>query len=152
MKGATAQADLLGIFGREGLDLAARWTTPATGSPVYNAIKLYRNYDGAKSAFGDVSVRADAPQPDEIAAFAAVRTRDNALTVVLINKQLDAEAAVQLALANFVPRGKAQRWQLVNGAIARAADVTATDALTLPRQSVTLLVVPGVKSKRRAVR
>ncbi len=25
MNGATAQADILGIFGREGLDLAARW-------------------------------------------------------------------------------------------------------------------------------
>ena len=28
INGATAQADVLGIFGREGLDLAARWTTP----------------------------------------------------------------------------------------------------------------------------
>jgi hypothetical protein len=152
MNGATAQADLLGIFGREGLDLAARWTTPPGGSPVYNAIKLYRNYDGAKSAFGDVNVSANAPQPDEVAAFAALRTRDHALTVVLINKQLDAEAPVQLQLASFVPRGNAQRWQLVNGAIARAADVSATDTLTLPRQSVTLLVIPGGKSKRRAVR
>ncbi|MBV8517259.1 MAG: glycoside hydrolase family 44 protein [Acidobacteria bacterium] len=152
MNGATAQADLLGIFGREGLDLAARWTTPPTGSPVYNAFKLYRNYDGAKSSFGDVSVEATAPQPDEVAAFAAIRTRDNALTIVLINKQLDAEASVQLQLANFVPRGNAQRWQLANGTIARAADVAANATLTLPRQSVTLLVVPGTKVKRRAVR
>ncbi len=30
INGATAQADLLGIFGREGLDLATRWTTPDT--------------------------------------------------------------------------------------------------------------------------
>ena len=29
ISGATAQADILGIFGREGLDLATRWTTPA---------------------------------------------------------------------------------------------------------------------------
>ena len=28
INGATAQADILGIFGREGLDLATRWTTP----------------------------------------------------------------------------------------------------------------------------
>jgi len=31
INGATAQADVLGIFGREGLDLATRWTTPAAG-------------------------------------------------------------------------------------------------------------------------
>ena len=30
INGATAQADILGIFGREGLDMAARWTTPAS--------------------------------------------------------------------------------------------------------------------------
>ena len=29
INGATAQADVFGIFGREGLDMAARWTTPA---------------------------------------------------------------------------------------------------------------------------
>ena len=29
INGATTQADILGIFGREGLDLATRWTTPA---------------------------------------------------------------------------------------------------------------------------
>jgi hypothetical protein len=31
INGATTQADILGIFGRENLDLAARWTTPDAG-------------------------------------------------------------------------------------------------------------------------
>ena len=35
INGATAQADVLGIFGREGLDVAARWTTPATKSQPF---------------------------------------------------------------------------------------------------------------------
>src|SRR5258707_14884096 len=52
MNGATTQADLWGIFGREGLDLANRWTTPATGSPTYLAMKLFRNYDGNGSGLG----------------------------------------------------------------------------------------------------
>ena len=46
INGATTQADVLGIFGREGLDLAARWTTPDSATPTYKAIKIYRNYDG----------------------------------------------------------------------------------------------------------
>src|SRR5258708_38156801 len=65
INGATSQADIYGIFGREGLDLATRWTTPATGSPVYNAMKMYRNYDGNKSGFGDTSVSATVPNPAE---------------------------------------------------------------------------------------
>ena len=54
INGATVEADILGIFGREGLDLATRWVVPNTGTPAYNAIKMYRNYDGSsKSAFGE---------------------------------------------------------------------------------------------------
>ena len=49
INGATAQADILGIFGREGLDLATRWTTPAAARPLYKAMKMFRNYDGNKS-------------------------------------------------------------------------------------------------------
>ena len=63
INGATAQADILGIFGREGLDIAARWTTPASSTPTYKAMKMYRNYDGNKSAFGDTSVAATMSNP-----------------------------------------------------------------------------------------
>ena len=63
INGATAQADILGIFGWQGLDLATRWTTPAASTPTYNAMKMYRNYDGNKSTFGDTSVSATGPEP-----------------------------------------------------------------------------------------
>jgi hypothetical protein len=69
INGATAQADILGIFGREGLDLAARWTTPASSTPTYKAMKMYRNYDGNKSTFGDTSVAATMSNPDTVAAL-----------------------------------------------------------------------------------
>ena len=63
INGATTQADILGIFGREGLDLATRWTTPAASTPTYKAMKMFRNYDGNKSGFGDISVNAAGPEP-----------------------------------------------------------------------------------------
>lgn len=46
MNGATTQADILGIFGREGLDLATRWTSPPNDSPTFKAFQMFRNYDG----------------------------------------------------------------------------------------------------------
>jgi hypothetical protein len=143
MNGATAQADILGILGREGIDMATRWVTPDTGTPAYNAMKMYRNYDGAKSTFGDISVRATAPNPDNVAAFAAVRSSDRALTVMLVNKQLTTAAPIALNLANYTPTGAAQRWQLTSSGIARAADVAAGTSITLPAQSVTILTFPG---------
>src|SRR5204862_119848 len=73
INGATTQADILGIFGREGLDIGTRWTTPDPTTPTYKAMKMYRNYDVQKSTFGDTSVAATGPNPDNVAAFAAVR-------------------------------------------------------------------------------
>jgi PKD repeat protein len=150
INGATAQADILGIFGREGLDMAARWTTPGASTPTYKAMKMYRNYDGARSTFGDVSVRATVPDPDTLSAFAAERTSDGALTVMVVNKALSGSTPATISLAGFPPAGTAERWQLTSSnAIVRLADVgTATGAIstTLPPQSITLFVIPRATS------
>jgi Glycoside hydrolase family 44/Calx-beta domain/Domain of unknown function (DUF4214) len=118
MNGATTQADIWGIFGREGLDLADRWTTPAAGSPTYLAMKMFRNYDGNKSAFGDQSVAASVGNPDQVDAFSAVRSSDGTLTVLVVNKNLfdpnnpAATTQVTINLSNFASAGVAQEWQL----------------------------------------
>ena len=147
INGATAQADILGIFGREGLDLATRWTSPSAGTPTYNAMKMYRNYDGNKSAFGDTSVRATGPNPDNVSVFAAVRSSDGALTIMVINKQLGAGALPIINLSNFAPAGTAQVWQLTSAnTITRLSDLSFTGSTitnNLPAQSITLFVVPA---------
>jgi hypothetical protein len=143
MSGAIAQADLLGIFGREGLDMAARWGTPPISSPVFQVMKLFRNYDGQKSGFGDVSVRATAPDADDVAVYAAERSADGSLTVVLINKRPAVSADVRLGIRGR-RSGTAQRFEVAAGRpVRRVGDVRvgAGEPLTLPAQSVTLLVV-----------
>mgnify|MGYP001809904485 CR=1 FL=1 len=144
MNGATAQADLLGIFGREGLDIAARWAAPAPGSPTYLAFKLYRNYDGKGSTFGDRSITAQVPDPDTLAAFAARRSRDGALTVVAINKQLDRPASVRLTLAGFAATGTVEPYRLAAGRLEALSPVSYAGGLItteLPAQSVTLFIL-----------
>ncbi len=145
VNGATAQADIYGIFGREGLDIAARWTTPDASTPTYKAMKLYRNYDGNKLGFGDTSVRAAVPNPDNVSAFAAVRSTDNALTVMVINKYLSGSTPVTVNLANFSGNGSGQVWQLTAAnTITRLADAPYSGpavSLTVPAQSITLLVL-----------
>lgn len=146
MNGATAQADILGIFGREGLDLATRWTTPATGSPVYDSMKIYRNYDGLDSGFGQISVNTAVPNPDELAAYSAVRTNDGALTIMVINKDLLNATPAVLDLANFPAQNTAQVWQISgSGSITRLADLATSGATiteVVPAKSITLLVIP----------
>ena len=145
INGATAQADILGILGREGLDLAERWTTPASGSPAFKAIQMYRNYDGARSVFGNVAVSVSNPiNPDTLAVFAAQRSADAALTVMLVHKALSNPTNITLALTNFTG-AVAQVWQLTSANnITRLADAAVVDGkvgLTLPAQSITLLVL-----------
>ncbi|MFC4145906.1 glycoside hydrolase family 44 protein [Micromonospora mangrovi] len=86
MNGALAEADVLGIFGREGLDLANLWTAPKSDQPVANAFRIYRNYDGAGGAFGETSVRATSADQEKLAVYAAERGSDKALTLVVVNK------------------------------------------------------------------
>jgi glycosyl hydrolase family 44 len=151
INGATAQADILGIFGREGLDLATRWTTPDGSTPTYKAIRLYRNYDGHLSTFGDVHVRAVAPDPDTLSAFAAQRRSDGALTVMVVHKRMSGNTPVTLSLANFGAKGSVQAWQLTAAnTIARLADLPVTSnavSTTVPPQSVTLFVIPASSGK-----
>src|SRR5215813_9970874 len=140
INGATAQADILGIFGREGLDMAARWATPASTTPTYKAMKLYRNYDGNRSAFGETSVSASTPNPDAVSAFASVRASDGALTLMIVNKTT-ATTVAALSLNRYGHNGTAQPWQLTSAnAITRLADVSvagSSPTVTLPPQSIT---------------
>ncbi|WP_144155388.1 glycoside hydrolase family 44 protein [Paraburkholderia sp. BCC1885] len=147
MNGATAQADVLGIFGREGLDIATRWGVLNPDMPVYKAIKLYRNYDGQGSGFGTTSVADTQPDPDQVSSFAALRDHDHVMTIVVINKQLDQAADATIAINNFdASQGKAETWQLMDNAITRQHDTDYASGklhLTLPPKTVTLLVLHG---------
>ena len=145
INGATTQADVLGIFGREGLDMATRWTTPDSSTPTYKAMKLYRNYDGAKSTFGDISVLDSVPDPDSLSSFAALRSSDGALTVMVINKSLTNNALAAVNIANYSAAGIAQVWQLTStNSITRLSDINFTGSslnLSAPAQTITLLVI-----------
>ncbi|MEZ6142102.1 MAG: glycoside hydrolase family 44 protein [Zavarzinella sp.] len=93
--GGLAQAELFAIFGREKLDSAFIWTKPEGTQEL--AWKLYRNYDGAGGVFGEQFVASSANHPD-LTIHAARRASDNALTIVVINKNLGKECHLELDL------------------------------------------------------
>ena len=86
INGAVAQADILGIFGREGLDMATLWDPPERLEPGAFAFRMYRNYDGNGAKFGDIVIPATSPDPDKLAIFAAERSDDGITTIMVINK------------------------------------------------------------------
>jgi hypothetical protein len=90
VSGGLAQADVLGVLGREGVYLASYWGKGAAveALPPYvaAAFKLYRNYDGKGGKFGDTAVQASVADADSASVFAATDA-SGALTVIAINKQ-----------------------------------------------------------------
>jgi hypothetical protein len=161
INGAVAQADILGIFGREGLDLGTMWPTsdPSGQIPGMMAFAMYRNYDGNNSTFGDMglastSMAAGADAEGSLAVYGALRTSDNAVTVMVINKTY-ADQAQTLNLANVNASGPAKAYLYSNAnlnaivpqpnitvAPPAQGSTTSTLSTTFPAQSITLLVIP----------
>ena len=101
---ALAQAEALAIFGREGVDLAARWVAPAPGSRVEDAFRLYLDYDGLGSAVAGDSVQASSASVDEVGAYAVAGTGTR-LFLLLFNKATGPrDAAVTLPAAPALAR------------------------------------------------
>jgi len=116
--GAITQALVLGIFGREKVDLAALETPPMSGSIGEDAFKLYRNYDGMGGQYGDTSVRAVSDAPNDLQSFAAF-TAGGKVTVVLVNTN---PVATTTANLTFNGMGDGGPWRaFVFGAAGRLA-------------------------------
>jgi hypothetical protein len=147
INGALAQADVLGIFGREGLDLATLWDPPTAQQPGAFAFRIYRNYDAAGGAFGETSVRAASTDQERLAIYAAQRSRDNALTLVVINKATAGlTSAITITGFNAAAAAQVYRYSAANlGAIVRQADQPISGGrftMLFPATSITLLIVP----------
>jgi hypothetical protein len=157
INGALAQADILGIFGREGLDLATLWgpPDPTTQIPGLMAYEIYRNYDGNYSEFGGTALASTSADQSKLSVYGAVRASDGQVTVVVINKSYGALTAT-LSLANLTPNGAAKAYLYSNAnlnAIVAQPNVTVTAPVSgsttstianysFPAQSITLLVIP----------
>ena len=115
INGALAQADVLGIFGREGLDLATLFD-PSQGDPLQTtfpsspgafAFRMYRNYDGQGGKFGDISLQSSSSDQEKLSIYAAQRSSDNAITLLIINKSGEEQRATT-TLAGVIPNASAQ--------------------------------------------
>ncbi len=131
ISGGVAQADLLGIFGREGVFAASAWPLEAaSGSYLVAAYDLYRNYDGQGSMVGDTTVRATTSDAKNTSVYAFTHTDDaKAVEVVAINK-LSTPQAVTIQIASAPALHTAKLYDLVGGSPAVAAAAGAAPAVT----------------------
>jgi hypothetical protein len=136
--GAVALAEALGVFGREGVDLASYWTSPPPDSPAGAAFRLYRNYDGRGATFGDVSIPVSSTN-SAVAAFAARHTSGGEVDVVLANESQAGAASVRLDLHGRSMRATPFCVQPGSASIAQVPSAPTGGALSLAPLAVCLV-------------
>jgi Glycoside hydrolase family 44/Bacterial Ig-like domain (group 3) len=143
---AIAEMDVLGIFGREPLDFANMWSAPGAQDPIAYAFRIFRNYDGNGSQFGDTSISAVSSDQGSLSIYAAQRSSDHAVTILVINKTTAALTSA-IALANLTPPATAQVYSYSQASltsIAHPSDAAITNnsvSYTFPGYSAVLFVV-----------
>ncbi len=146
MNGALAIADVLGIFGKVELDYAAYWTYPTQDGPGYNAFKLYTNFDGNGSRFGDTSVWSDTSDRETVTSYAALDSATGNLHLMIINKSPTDALNTQVQLEGYTPQtqaalfglDKAQPKDILESSL---DDISGRFNISLPPYSITLLVL-----------
>lgn len=147
ISGAIAEADVLGIFGRQGLFAAALWPSGGREPFTDGGFAMYRDYDGSGGRFGATSVAAETSDIARSSVYASVDSQGAPrMTIVAINRTgqpLSADLSIrsrnrftrmevyQLTADSSVPRS------------AGAQDIPSSGPVrcTLPPMSVSTLVL-----------
>lgn len=146
ISGGVATADVLGIFGREGVAAATLW--PLNGNEAFNlaAFRAYRNYDGNGAAFEDTSVLSTTSDVVTATVYGSMHSTDpSKMVIVAINKSTSAKTA-GLKVYSTTAFSKLSVYtvtsasaSVVPGSDAPAVGVNAFD-YTMPPMSVSVLV------------
>lgn len=158
ISGGIAEADALGVFGREGVFAATLWpqaglyAQPWAGDGTkayayaFAAFRMFRNYDGAGGKFGDTGLKATTTNAEFSSIYAS---RDSAGSIVLIaiNKTSTIRPArIVIMGANGLRTGKVFSLTSASSKPLRKADLdlTATPGTVtyqMPAMSVSTIVL-----------
>ncbi len=147
---ALGDADGYGILGRERVYLASRWVAPDPANPNYQALKLYRNYDGQHHAFGSISVSAtNDGNPNLFGSYAALNTAGTTLTVIIVNKDPQNAVLAQITATGFTPTSVTSytlSQTSPSNIVASSAQAWSSN-MTFAPYSATLLVITGTMAQ-----
>ncbi len=145
ISGGIAEADVLGIFGRDGVYAANEWALASNESFIGAAFQMYRNFDGANGTFGATSVSASTSDVAASSVYASVDpSNPNVMTLVVINKS-SAPLTSVMALAGVSPNATAKIYQLTSASASPVAAGQTTVAnpssfsYTMPAYSVSTI-------------
>jgi hypothetical protein len=108
--GTLAQADMLGIFGAQGLFAANLWPPNGTYDYALAGFRVFRGFDGANANFGDTSVQATSSDISKVAVYASTdSTAPGRVVFAAINRST---AAHVTAISGLPLSGRATAYQI----------------------------------------
>lgn len=146
ISGGIASADTLGIFGREGVQLATQWRLQADESFTLGAFRMYRNYDGQGASFGDTSISATTSDIAKASVYASLDAANQGRVVIVAINRTPSVQNAGLTVASSVAFTRADVFTLTDAAPLPAAATplapTATNAFlyAMPAYSVSVIV------------
>ena len=113
MSGTIAQAEALGCYADAGVYFATLWDGDEY---IYSGIRLYTNYDGNNSTFGDTLIPTVTEDVSKSSAYAAVNGKDDGfVTAVVTNKDMNKPETAVISLDNAKSNYKAAAVYAVSG-------------------------------------
>ena len=98
--GTIAQADMLGIFGSQGLFAANLWPPSGTYDYALAGFRVFRGFDGANANFGDKSLSATSSDVQNVAVYASLdSTVAGRVVFVAINRSTSSQVTAINGLA-----------------------------------------------------
>ncbi|MDP3235499.1 MAG: glycoside hydrolase family 44 protein [Myxococcales bacterium] len=146
ISGAIAQADVLGIFGREDVYLANFWELNEPTDFIYAGMRAFTSFDEAGAHFGDTSVRASSSNVTSTSVYASIDASNRSRMVIVAINKTGAPVTASLSLAAYGTYSTANVWQLTGSSprLQAAAPVSASTRngflYSMPAYSVSVLV------------
>jgi len=147
ISGGIAEADVLGILGQYGVYAATLWELSSNEQFIYGAFDMYRNYDGAGGAFGNVAISATTNDVERTSVYASVDfANDQRIVLVALNKTATSlTSGVAITHTRRFSRAEVYRLTASSATPVRDTDLTlrpdGTFQVTLPAYSVSTLVL-----------
>jgi Glycoside hydrolase family 44 len=98
--GTIAQADMLGIFGAQGVFAASMWPPGGTYDYALAGFRAFRGFDGANANFGDTSVQATSSDVSKVAVYAS---KDSTMPGRVVFVAINRSAASQVTQISGLP-------------------------------------------------
>ncbi|HET8653911.1 MAG TPA: glycoside hydrolase family 44 protein [Longimicrobiaceae bacterium] len=147
--GGLAQADVLGIFGKYGVYMATIWGIGPSDTYTSAAFKLYRDYDGKHSTFGDTSVRASTSDVANTSVYASIDGQSpEVLHVILLNKNTAGAVRVKFTIAGGTTYTRGDAW----GFDATSPQITQRSGVTAISGNTFEYVVPALSAVHLVLR